>query len=258
MTLTDLITSLLSLFLMALGYSRGFLRSLLGPIALIAATILSVIYYQYTGQLITSLMIGLVGPLVLLFILKFILKSWISATKSKAKPEFPSRLAGLAMTLLWGWVFIILTLVLLAIFPSLNSSLTFLHNDVTHSYSYALARPLENLLVKPAPATPLRQRQAEQTRHARSAPAQGQSLATDPRFQKVLQDPEVQREIQERDYAKLMQNPKMMALTQQIMNDPSLMQKVLSAYKNRPQAGAPEQNSAQPAQPAVSSQKSSI
>lgn len=245
MTLTDLITGFLSLYLMALGYSRGFVRSLLGPIALVAATIFSVIYYQYTGRLISSLMIGLVGPLVLLFLLKFILKSWISATKSKEKPEFQSRLAGLVLTLVWGWVFIVLTLVLLAIFPSLNSTLTFLHNDVTHSYSYAAAKPLENLLIKPAAAPPVHKGQSG--RVASTQPrAQAQSLAADPRFQKVLQDPEVQREIQERDYVKLMQNPKMMALTQQIMNDPSLMQKVLSVYKNHPQAPLAGQDPSSP------------
>src|SRR6266478_8734652 len=120
MTLTDLITSLLSIYLIALGASRGFLRSLLGPISLVAGTVVSIVYYNCTKQLIVSLIIGLAGPFILLLILKFLLRAWVSVTKSSDKPDFLSRTGGLVLTLFWGWVFVVFTLILLAAFPPLN------------------------------------------------------------------------------------------------------------------------------------------
>jgi uncharacterized membrane protein required for colicin V production len=237
MTLTDLITSLLSIYLIALGASRGFLRSLLGPVSLVVGTVVSIVYYNCTKQLIVSLIIGLAGPFILLLILKFLLRTWVSVTKSTDKPDFLSRTGGLVLTLFWGWVFVVFTLILLAAFPPLNEPLKFIHHDVTSSVSYSVAKPLEDIFFQspqkiPA-AGPVR---AHAAGSAANPSGEAKSLADDPRFQKVLQDPEVQKEIREHDYVKLMQNPKMLALTQQIMNDPAAMKKVLSVYKTQRQA----------------------
>ncbi len=65
--------------------------------------------------------------------------------------------------------------------------------------------------------------------------ADTQSLAQDPRFQKILQDAEIQQEINGHDMAKLMSNPKIMALTQQIMTDPEMLKKVMAVWQNQPE-----------------------
>src|SRR5438876_8046747 len=117
MAVTDLIILFLSLFLLVRGYSRGFMNSLLGPAAVIAATILSIIYYQKTRDMTTSLAIGLAGPFALYFLLKFFLTMWTNATKTDMPPGLLSRWGGSALTLAWGWVFIVFTLILLAVLP---------------------------------------------------------------------------------------------------------------------------------------------
>ena len=227
MAITDIVTLILSLFFLSLGASRGFMNSLMGPFSIIVTTILSVIYYQTTKDIITSLAIGLIGPLILVLLLKFLLKTWAKAT-DRERPGFLSSLTGAILTFIWGWVFIILTLILLAVLPPWGKTLSAVHDDVMKSNSYLSAKPWENILFAAPP----------QNATAAASKASGsdvKSLAEDPRFQKILQDPDIQKEIDAHDIVKLMKNPKMMDLVQQLMSDPATMKKVFALYRTQPQ-----------------------
>ena len=129
MTLTDIATLFLSIFFLVRGASRGVINSLISPFSIIVTTILSIIYYQATKDIITSLAIGLIGPLILVLLLKFLLKTWAKAT-DRERPGFLSSLTGAILTFIWGWVFIILTLILLAVLPPWGKTLTAVHDDV--------------------------------------------------------------------------------------------------------------------------------
>jgi uncharacterized membrane protein required for colicin V production len=225
MTVTDFIIFFLNIFFLMRGASRGFMKSLLGPFSIIVATILSIIYYQNTKDLIVSLLIGLIGPLLLHLLLKFLLKAWANATNTNIGPNFISRLTGAILTLLWGWVFIILTLLLVVVLPPWGKTLTAVRSDVTGSGSYYyIAKPLGKIFF----AAP-----KQNIAPATNAPSNPdvKSLADDPRFQKILQDPDIQKEINAHDMVDLMRNPKIMALTQQIMNDPATMKKLFAVYQ---------------------------
>ena len=115
MAITDLITFSLSLFFIIRGSSRGFMRSLINPFSIIATTILSIIYYQNTKDMLISMLIGSIGPIVLTFFLKSILSTFSTATNTDIKPNFLSRFGGALLTLIWGWAFIVFTLILLAL-----------------------------------------------------------------------------------------------------------------------------------------------
>jgi hypothetical protein len=209
------------------GSSRGFVRSLLGPFSIIVASILSIVYYQNTKEMVLSLAIGLVGPLFLQLLLKSFLKTWAKATNTDVKPDFLSRFGGSILTLIWGWVFIVFTLILLVVLPPLGKTLAAVHNDVVKSISYCrIAKPLEDTFfatskknIPVATNTDLN--------------LDVKSLTEDPRFQKVLQDPDIQQDIDTHDIVKLMSNPKMMALTQQIMSDPETIKKVMALYSSQ-------------------------
>jgi uncharacterized membrane protein required for colicin V production len=229
MDITDSIVFLLSVFFMFRGFSRGFMRSLLGPFSIIVATIISIIYYQITEDLILSLIIGLVGPFILHLLLKFLLKIMAKATNTETPPGFLSRLGGALLTLAWGWVFIIFTLLLLALLPPWSKTLAAIHNNVTRSLSYTIAKPLEDRLFSAS-------KQDVSTVAAPASNNDARSLADDPRFQKVRQDPEIQKEIEAHDMVKLMSNPKMMDLTREILSDPATMKKVMAIYRNQQQA----------------------
>ena len=228
MTATDFIIVVLSIFFLSRGSARGFMRSLLGPFSLIIATIVSILYYQSTKDLIASLLIGLLGPLILHLILKFLLKTFAKITNTDVGPGFLSSLGGALLTLIWGWVFVILTLILLTLLPAQGPAMTILHNDITSSFSYKITVPYVERFF------PALKGMSPDTKNVTSK-SDAQSLAQDPRFQKILQDPEVQKEINDHDIAKLVSNPKMMALNQQILSDPEMFKKVMAVYRNQTQ-----------------------
>ena len=226
MGVTDFITFFLSLLFLARGALRGFMQSLTVPFSIIVATIISVIYYQITKDIILSLIIGLIGPFLLHLLLRILLKSFAKATNTEIKPNSISRLGGALLTLAWGWVFIAFTLILLAVMPPWGKTLLDIHNDVLKSASYGMIKPWGESLwggskqdVPPVASAPLNDN--------------AKSLAEDPRFQEVLQDPEIQKEIDAHDMVKLMSNPKMLDLTRQIMSDPTTLKKVMALYSSQ-------------------------
>jgi len=225
MTVTDFIALILSIYLLAIGSARGLMRSLLGPASLIVATIASIFYYQATKDLFISLLIGLLGPILLHLLLKSLLKTFARATNTDTGPGFLSSVGGALLTFAWGGVFMIITLILLALLPAKVAPWTTMHNDVTTSVSYLTISPWVDKFFPAPPKNP-----TDATASTSSPDAQ--PLAQDPRFQKVLQDPEIQKEINSHDMGKLLTNPKIMALTQQIMSDPEMIKKVMAAYRS--------------------------
>lgn len=226
MTVTDMAALILSIGFLVRGVSRGFMHSLTGPFSIIVTTTLSVIYYQNTKDIIVSLGLGLIGPLLLNSFLKFLLKKWARATNTEIRPNFLSRLGGAFLTLIWGWVFIIFTLILLTVLPPWSETLTAIHNDVVKSNSYLMAEPWEKILFAAS-------KHPVPTAAVDASSNDAKSLAQDPRFQKILQDPEIQKDIDAHDIVKLMSNPKMRDLVQQLMNDPATMKKVLAVYQSQ-------------------------
>lgn len=229
MTVTDYVTFLLSVYLLYRGSALGFLNSLIGPFSIIVATFVSLIYYKNTGNIFICLFIGLIIPLLLVVSIKFLIKLWAKASNTEVKPNLPSRIAGAFVSLAWGWIFIIITLLMVPLLPPWGNALEIARDDVAGSafYSY-IAKPLEEKYFIPAKTT-------VDSPPKSSASDDARSLSQDPRFQKVIQDPDIQSEIKAHDFGKLISNPKIMALTQQIMNDPQALKKIFALYKAQTQ-----------------------
>ncbi len=228
MTVTDILTLILSIVFLMVGASRGFLQSLMGPVAMIVATIISIIYYQCTANIVVSLLIGLLGPILISLILKFLLRTWTVVTNSDIKPDALSAMAGAVLTFIWGWIFIIFTLILLTVLPLWGDAFTAIHRDVAKSSSYAMASHVEDRLFSGS-------KQNVTAVASVASAADAKSLAQDPRFQAVLQDPDIQKDIEAHDIVKLMRNPKMMKLVQQLMSDPVAMKKLMALYRTQSQ-----------------------
>ena len=226
--MTDTITLILSIFFLLSGASRGILGSLLIPVSIILATILSVVFYNDTNNLTISLIIGLLGPILVHLLLKIIIKLLCKALNIEIKPSFLSRLGGSVISLAWGWVFIVISLILIAALPPWGGAMTALHDDVVKSASYFFAKPWgERLFNTPQESTPT------VTNKSLTTNTNADSLAQDPRFQEILKDPEIQKEINEHDIISLMRNPKMMELTREIINDPAAMKRIMTLYSHQ-------------------------
>jgi uncharacterized membrane protein required for colicin V production len=219
----DIVTFVLSILFLLRGAGRGFIASLLIPFSIIVATIISILYYQATHALITSLVIGLIGPFIINLLLTSMLHIWANATNTNIKPTFLSRLGGALVTLAWGWVFIAFALILLAVLPAWNKTLNAIHNDVTKSASYFFVKPLGETFFNTSTKNTL-------SKTPQDPNAAANDLSQDPRFQAILQDPIIQKDITNHDLVDLMKNPKIIDLTNQIMSDPATFKKVMAIY----------------------------
>lgn len=206
MTVTDISLVLIEALALLRGASRGFVRSVIGPCALIIATGVAFLYYRATKDIAVSLAIGLLGPIALSLILKMILGS-VNAS-GRVKSGFFSRLAGAVITAVWVAVLALPVIFVLAFLPPIHPSITALRKDIHRSFSYTLVTPF-------IPAEP-------GAGHADAV----KDLQDDQRMQALLKDPGVIRALQRRDYVALMSNPKVMESAQ----DPQFIQKLLSAY----------------------------
>jgi len=228
---TDSITFIVSVMLMMRGFSRGFMLSLIGPISIIITTFISAVYYQATKDVVVSLLIGTIGPLILAFFLRFILKEWARSTNNDIKPNFLSCTAGALLTLSWGWVFIVFLLLLLTVI-SMPGNLSMAQNDILRSMSYTrIAKPLMGPLLNQQVADIVTSKSTDGS--VKISNDDLSSIAQDPRFQKVIQDPQIQQEINAHDMVKLLGNPKILKLTQELMSDPAMLNKVLAAYRSQ-------------------------
>lgn len=229
MQITDLIIIACSIFLLWRGASRGFVRSCLGPICLIIATAVSIFFYNSSKNIVLALLIGLFGPMALHFFISNYLKLWHTMTNPEWKPNPLSCSMGAMLTLIWGWVFIVLTLILLTIIPPLHPSISSMKEDVQASFSYKLVKPLIDSKLAPK-STNNKKSQAPVSENDIAA------LAKDPRFQAVLKDPDVQKAIADNNIAAMFSNPKIMALTQELMSDPDMLKKLMAFQQSQMQS----------------------
>ncbi len=210
MSWTDTILLLCSGFLIWRGASRGFLGSVLGPLALIFATVVSVVYYILTKDILISLLIGFLGPLILAWIFRWLLRSWKQTTNPEGKLSLASRIGGAVLTWSWGMAMFIITLLLLAILPPINGPLQMMHKDIHQSKIYHLIKPLDMAAVDNP-----------------SSEDNIQSLSKDKRIQDIVNDPQIVEAIRHQNFVALMSNPKIVALTQ----DPAMIKKMTTVYR---------------------------
>lgn len=207
---TDSICLISVLFLVWLGFSRGFLNSIIGPLALIVGSVVALVYYALTKNMLQSLCIGLFLPILLHWILKLTLRTWQQLRNKDIQLSFISRLSGALLTLIWGMTIIIITLLLLAMMPPINRPLEAMFKDIHNSRFYKMIRPLEG-----------------KTEDSKSGEDNIKALSEDKRIQDIINDPVIVEAINNKDYAALINNPKITA----IMQDPELLKKMLSLYK---------------------------
>lgn len=210
MTVTDAIIVFCSIFLLWKGAAQGFLVSLLGPLALIFATIVSIVYYIWTKDLFISLCIGLLGPFILAWIFHFFLRSWTQMTNPTGKLSLTSRIGGAALTWIWGMIMVGITVLLLGMAPPINKPLRMMYEDIHTSFAYHMLKPFDFSAVE-----------------NKDQPTDLQSLYQDKRLQDIINDPQIIAAVHHQDYTALMSNPKIVALTQ----DPALIKKMMAIYK---------------------------
>lgn len=214
----DIILIFLIIYLCMLGFMRGFLRSLIGPISFTISSVLAMMVYSTTHQALNALITGIVGQIAISLGLRFLILPLFKPLDPDAKPSLLSRLSGSLITLIWGWAFITLFGVLFYLIASTpNSTL----NQIQHisKQSVIFQRTILPFTVWVIPPE-----------KKSSEKVDLMTLYNDPKLAPLFNDPEIREAAEKKDFSTLLKNPKVMALAQDMMNDPSLMQKMMKAF----------------------------
>ena len=95
----------------------GLLRTLVGPIALLAGCLGAFIYYAQNHNIIVAFIISIVAPLILNIFFSLALAVWHKMTKTENPISPASRARGAGLCALWGDINILLIIVLIALVP---------------------------------------------------------------------------------------------------------------------------------------------
>ena len=222
-SVTDSVVLALTLYFLYRGWSRGLLRTLAGPVALIAGCLGAFIYYAQTHNIIVAFIISIVAPLILNIFFSVALAVWRKMTKTENPISPASRALGAGLCVLWGGINILLIIVLIAVIPLNTFWIERTRRDIFNSVTYSLiakhlvpGKSIDIRSVSQALQDP------EQMRNLQSS-AEYQAVWEDKTLQKLMADEEIMRDIRDKNFAKLLANPKMQAM----MKDPALVKKIL-------------------------------
>lgn len=230
MNMVDKIIFFSAVLLFWRGWGKGFLQTILGPVALIIGTILSFVYYFIFHNLLIAAAIGIIIPIILSIIFSMTL-GVIFLGQDKKHISTISRFCGGIINTVWGEFLFFMALFLIILIPlhlpliesaqkdiKGSNSYTFLNSIVKKEFNFDIKSTLDPTQFK-ALTDPKALDRLSQT-------SEFQNLLADPLVQNLLNDPEADKAIESKDIGKLIQNPHFIAITK----DPDLLKKFLSLY----------------------------
>ena len=228
----DCISGLIFLILFWQGYSKGFFKTILGPIVLVLCSVLSFYYFQQTKNIIGSLIIGTLGPIIIGIIYSMLSKTFNFLTDQDVEPGFISRMLGGCLNLSWGGGIVILFLLLIMILPKEISRIAGIQSKIQKSWIYTIIyTPFNKILNQKDGAekqNPIKfLLMQDQTKLKELAQhKEFRELLADSRLRRIFSDSAIQQQIQNKEFDKLMTNPKILTLVQ----DTEFVQKIMGAY----------------------------
>ena len=228
--ITDYIAAVSLLYFFYSGWRKGFFRTLLGPISLIAGCLMAFIYYQKNHNIVASMGICILGPFIIHFLISIVLKIWHKAVNDDAPLSFISRLFGGSFSVLWGGTYLAMMLILIGMVPIHVGWFEKAQKDVLASKSYTFINTLVNEKIpiaipdiKKIASTfedPAKLKALENTEEL-------EALRADDRLQDLFSDEETAEQIKNKNYGKLLVNPKM----QEVFQNEELLKKIFALNK---------------------------
>ena len=192
-----------------------------------------------------GLALAILSPFIITIIVSLGLKLWHKAVNDNAPLSFLSRLTGSAFNVLWGGSYVAVLLVLIGMVPIRTGKFKNVQDDVLASRSYSL---LENVINRRMPNVSLDMRNLGEILQDPEKFEQFQSseefktLSADQKLHALLSDKETAQQIQDKDYNKLLSNPKMLA----VLKDKELLGKIFALNKKIIEEGLPTEPEEQP------------
>jgi uncharacterized membrane protein required for colicin V production len=225
--ITDYITIGAFLYFFYSGWRKGFLKTLLGPVSLIAGCLIGYHYYEKTQNIAVGLAICIISPFIITILASIILKIWHKAVNSDIPPSMISRLSGSAFSILWGGGYLAMMLILIAVAPFRLGWFEKVQNDVLKSRSYALiiaqvGDKIPNEFLDIKKVVSVLQDPAKLERFASTE--EFKALKADTLLKEISDDKEIAEQIRNKNYRELLSNPKMQAVFQ----DKELLKKIFA------------------------------
>lgn len=206
--LDKIILAFLAFFFLS-GFIRGFLKSLIGPIAFFFCLVAAIISFDVNRNMITSVFIATAGTLALAIVLNIFLMIILSRVDKEIRGRvFPvSRLLGSLINVAWQGNIMFLTIILLSTLPLQADQLDVLRQQIPQSkymgYYFDKVINQDNRL-KAIVASLSAMRDPEQIQMFVST-REFNDFRNEPKFQKFVNDPEVTDAIKNKDIKKLAQ-----------------------------------------------------
>lgn len=227
---TDYIMIVALLFFLIRGWRKGVLKTLLAPMALIIGWLTAFLYYQKTQNIAVSLAIGVFSPFILRILAALILKLWDKAANQDVPLSISSHVLGSVFGVLWSGSYLAMVLILIGMVPLHEAWFEKIQNDVHASKSYDI---FHQFMDKKMPSlsgdinkiTAIAEDPAKLQKF--QSTKEFESLLEDDTLKEIFSDKELTEQIQNKEYGKLLTNPKIQA----IMKDGQLLEKMFAMNK---------------------------
>ncbi len=217
----DLIIGGIFFLFFIIGCFKGFFKSIIGPISLIACGTYAIIHYNQTQKFFLCITIGMLGPIILNICISILLKVFRKMFNREENISGISRFAGGLISLSWRGFYFVLMILLVVMIPIKNPKFVTFKKALKDSSTYKLAKLHfgdKNFLftnlekVSSAIEDPQIMKEISQSKKFKD-------LLTNSKVQTLYEDPEIQELITDKNYTALITNPKI----QKMMQDKDLM-----------------------------------
>jgi len=230
--MTDVAVFVILAVTFAIGWMKGFLRSIIGPLGLVFCLYLSFDYLHKTHNAGMAFSIAFFGPIVLSIAAGFLIKMFFGGSK----PGTASRVGGGLLNVSWMGAMVLISLALILIIPLPWQPFELVQSDIKSSFTFKLMEPwVKDYLPKEnkAPVAYGPPGTQQKKFEAVQSTAEYKDLMSEPRIKAVLEDDKLIEEIREKKFGALMNDPRIV----EIMQDPKVMKKFLRFYQNVPMEG---------------------
>lgn len=240
----DITIGILLLIFIFIGWKKGFLRSLIGPICFGIFVVIGIIVYDATENLFRALLTVVLGTLICSFIINLLafLAQRTVQESDRGKKLVASRLLGAAINVSWKSLVLGAVLILLCEVAYIHPRMKDLGTAVEASASYAFVTRYfvyRNPRTRQVVETIAILRDPELLAQVKNTP-EFRTVYADPKVSGILNDAELRRQIREGEIKNLLQNPRI----KDLMQDEELMRKLSklsrAAYRTQNPEPAPQ------------------
>lgn len=228
----DLIISILFLLIAALGWHRGFFKTILGPLAFTLALMITAFLYAEKANILIIVISIVIGPLFFRIALGIGFMFWKKLIIKDKPPSFFSRTLGLIITSIWFGSFIVTGTIASTMIKPPIDKIAQLQSTIKQSASYNI---FQNIIGAIFPqydqywTNTVQLIENKKVDNINEDSKHYKNIVGNQTFQSIIEDQQTLDDIQNKNYKNLLQNKKIQAL----LHDGELVKEILALTQER-------------------------